>query len=115
MGRDKWAAALTLRTVLISISAMMADPVPDDPQDAIVAAQYKKQNETWVKVAKFWTYRYANIAKNIEPDSELQQMESAVQNVQVFSNAPADKAITALSQKNWDADAAVEFITTMGD
>ncbi|PIC20042.1 hypothetical protein B9Z55_025372 [Caenorhabditis nigoni] len=38
--KDKWAASLTLRTVLLSIQAMMCAPEPSDPQDAVVAKQY---------------------------------------------------------------------------
>ncbi|KAK6020064.1 hypothetical protein OSTOST_14288, partial [Ostertagia ostertagi] len=34
------AASLTLRTVLLSIQALMCSPEPKDPQDAVVAKQY---------------------------------------------------------------------------
>ena len=37
--KDQWAAAMTLRTVLLSIQALLASPEPDDPQDAVVANQ----------------------------------------------------------------------------
>ena len=30
--KDQWAAAMTLRTVLLSIQALLAAPEPDDPQ-----------------------------------------------------------------------------------
>ncbi len=30
--KDQWAAAMTLRTVLLSLQALMAAPEPDDPQ-----------------------------------------------------------------------------------
>ena len=30
--KDQWAAAMTLRTVLLSIQALLATPEPDDPQ-----------------------------------------------------------------------------------
>ena len=35
----QWAAAMTLRTVLLSIQALLASPEPDDHQDAVVANQ----------------------------------------------------------------------------
>ncbi|KHJ84228.1 ubiquitin--protein ligase, partial [Oesophagostomum dentatum] len=38
--KDQWAASLTLRTVLLSIQALMCSPEPKDPQDAVVAKQY---------------------------------------------------------------------------
>ena len=39
--KDQWAAAMTLRTVLLSLQALLAAPEPDDPQDAVVARQYR--------------------------------------------------------------------------
>ena len=39
--KDQWAAAMTLRTVLLSLQALLAAPEPDDPQDAVVARQYQ--------------------------------------------------------------------------
>ena len=38
------AAAMTLRTVLLSIQALLAAAEPDDPQDGVVA----KQVSVWV-------------------------------------------------------------------
>ena len=37
--KDQWAAAMTLRTVLLSVQALLSRPEPDDPQDAVVAQQ----------------------------------------------------------------------------
>lgn len=36
------AAAMTLRTVLLSLQALLAAAEPDDPQDAVVANQVGK-------------------------------------------------------------------------
>lgn len=33
--------------------------MPDDPQDAEVASQYKKDRKTWEATAKYWTQTYA--------------------------------------------------------
>ncbi|KII61687.1 hypothetical protein RF11_09345 [Thelohanellus kitauei] len=33
------AAAMSIRTILMSIQVLMCSPVPDDPQDAVVASQ----------------------------------------------------------------------------
>ena len=46
--KDQWAAAMTLRTVLLSIQALLASPEPDDPQDAVVAKQYKENPSGFV-------------------------------------------------------------------
>lgn len=32
--KDEWSPALTIRTALISLQALMCSPEPDDPQDA---------------------------------------------------------------------------------
>lgn len=37
------AAAMTLRTVLLSLQALLAAAEPDDPQDAVVANQVRRQ------------------------------------------------------------------------
>lgn len=50
---------MTLRTVLLSLQALMAAAEPDDPQDAVVAKQYKEYPEIFVKTASHWTNVYA--------------------------------------------------------
>lgn len=37
--KDQWSPALTLKTVLLSVQALLSAPEPDDPQDAVVAQQ----------------------------------------------------------------------------
>merc|ERR1719361_1224140 len=39
--KKEWSPALTLRTTLLSLQALLSCPNPDDPQDAQVASQYK--------------------------------------------------------------------------
>lgn len=50
---------MTLRTVLLSLQALLASAEPDDPQDAVVAAQYKENHEMFCRTAKHWTSSYA--------------------------------------------------------
>lgn len=57
--KDNWAAAMTLRTVLLSLQALLAAAEPDDPQDAVVATQYKENHEMFILTAKHWTNVYA--------------------------------------------------------
>ena len=57
--KNEWSPALTVRTALISLQALMSAPEPDDPQDAVVAKQYKENKEEFTKTAKFWTDTYA--------------------------------------------------------
>lgn len=37
--KDQWSPALSLKTALLSLQALLSSPVPDDPQDAVVAQQ----------------------------------------------------------------------------
>jgi ubiquitin-conjugating enzyme (huntingtin interacting protein 2) len=53
------AAAMTLRTVLLSLQALLAAAEPDDPQDAVVARQYKENLEIFHKTARHWSSIYA--------------------------------------------------------
>ena len=39
--KNEWTPALTIRTALISLQALLSCPEPDDPQDAEVANMYK--------------------------------------------------------------------------
>lgn len=57
--KNEWTPALTIRTALISLQALLCSPVPDDPQDAEVASQYKGNIELFNKTAKLWTENYA--------------------------------------------------------
>ena len=57
--KDQWAAAMTIRTVLLSLQALLAAGEPDDPQDAVVAKQYKDNHEMFTMTAKHWTQAYA--------------------------------------------------------
>lgn len=56
---------MTLRTVLLSLQALMAAAEPDDPQDAVVAKQYKENQEMFRLTAKHWTAKYAGGEYNI--------------------------------------------------
>lgn len=50
---------MTLRTVLLSLQALLAAAEPDDPQDAVVARQYKEQKGIFSQTAKHWANVYA--------------------------------------------------------
>jgi len=53
------AAAMTLRTVLLSLQALLAAAEPDDPQDAVVARQFKESPSIFQLTAQHWTAVYA--------------------------------------------------------
>jgi len=50
---------MTLRTVLLSLQALLSAAEPDDPQDAVVAKQYKEHPELFRQTATHWTFIYA--------------------------------------------------------
>ena len=50
--KNEWTPALTIRTALISLQALLCAPEPDDPQDAEVARQYKTDKELFNLTAK---------------------------------------------------------------
>lgn len=57
--KDEWSPALTIRTALISLQALLCSPEPDDPQDAQVASQYKNNRRAFEQTAREWTGLYA--------------------------------------------------------
>ncbi|KAF7834058.1 ubiquitin-conjugating enzyme E2 27 [Senna tora] len=57
--KDQWSPALTLKTALLSVQALLSAPAPDDPQDAVVAQQYLKEYQTFVGTARYWTETFA--------------------------------------------------------
>lgn len=57
--KDKWSPALQIRTVLLSIQALLSAPNPDDPLDNDVAEQWKTDEATAVRTAAEWTRQYA--------------------------------------------------------
>ena len=57
--KDAWSPALTVKTALLSLQALMCAPEPNDPQDAQVASQYKSDRKAFEKTAKEWTQRHA--------------------------------------------------------
>jgi ubiquitin-conjugating enzyme (huntingtin interacting protein 2) len=74
--KDQWAAAMTLRTVLLSLQALLAAAEPDDPQDAVVASQYKNNYSIFKRTARHWTNIYAGSLSAIEPeyDGKVKQL-----------------------------------------
>lgn len=57
--KDKWSPALQIRTVLLSIQALLSAPNPDDPLANDVAELWKLNNPAALRNAKEWTRIYA--------------------------------------------------------
>jgi len=57
--KDKWSPALQIRTVLLSIQALMSAPNPDDPLDENIAKHWKTDEVGAMATAQEWTRKYA--------------------------------------------------------
>ena len=105
--KDQWAAAMTIRTVLLSLQALLAAAEPDDPQDAVVAKQYKESYDMFLLTAKHWTSVYArsDYDKWFNPDFDLK-----IQKLMEVIRVDEHKARVALSSNNWDLERATQSL-----
>ncbi|CAO3683380.1 unnamed protein product [Umbelopsis vinacea] len=104
--KDKWTPVLTLKSALISLQSLLSTPEPDDPQDAQVAAHYKRSRQDFEQTAKFWTEVYANGAAEVLPEGVT---EEAVAHI-VEMGFDRSKAISALAKFKGEEQAAIESL-----
>lgn len=97
--KDQWSPALTIKTALLSLQALLCSPEPDDPQDAQVARMYKKNIEEFNDTAKFWTDTYAKKTSKEDAISRVCEMGFSVV-----------LARTSLERCGWDESAAVNYL-----
>ncbi|XP_059797898.1 ubiquitin-conjugating enzyme E2 N-like [Balaenoptera ricei] len=57
--KDNWSPALQIRTVLLSIQALLSAPSPDDLLADDVAEQWKPTEAQAIETARAWTRLYA--------------------------------------------------------
>merc|ERR1712224_229041 len=57
--KDQWSPALTISKVLLSISALLTDPNPDDPLAPEIAKVYLKDRQQHDCTARKWVRMYA--------------------------------------------------------
>ncbi|KAF2257406.1 ubiquitin-conjugating enzyme E2 N [Trematosphaeria pertusa] len=57
--KSNWSPALQIRTILLSIQALLGAPNPDDPLANDVAQQWKEDQNKAIATAKEWTEKYA--------------------------------------------------------
>lgn len=57
--KNHWSPAMQIRTILLSVQALLAAPNPDDPLANDVAAAWKEDLPAALQTAKEWTARYA--------------------------------------------------------
>ncbi|XP_036790310.1 ubiquitin-conjugating enzyme E2 K-like isoform X1 [Oncorhynchus mykiss] len=101
--KDQWAAAMTLRTVLLSLQALLAAAEPDDPQDAVVANQYKQNPEMFTQTARLWGHYYGGAPV---PGPEYTRKIDKLTAMGFEKNA----VIAALSSKSWEVETATELL-----
>lgn len=58
--KKNWSPALQIRSVLLSIQALLSSPNPDDPLDNGVAEQWIHHEAEALRTAAEWTRRYAS-------------------------------------------------------
>mmetsp|Transcript_9097 Transcript_9097/g.15856 ORF Transcript_9097/g.15856 Transcript_9097/m.15856 type:complete len:191 (+) Transcript_9097:137-709(+) len=95
--KDQWSPALTIKTAMLSLQALLSSPQADDPQDAVVAKQYISEREVFKRQARHWTEAFALPKSSSEIVDRLIDMG--------FSKAAAEAALKA---SNGDETAAME-------
>ncbi|KAK5635787.1 hypothetical protein RRF57_011499 [Xylaria bambusicola] len=60
--KNNWSPALQIRTILLSIQALLGAPNPDDPLAADVAKSWKDDENKAITTAKEWTKNFASPA-----------------------------------------------------
>ena len=58
--KDKWSPALQIRSILLSIQALLSAPNLDDPLDQEIADFWRKDPDGAIKKAREWTVQFAN-------------------------------------------------------
>jgi ubiquitin-conjugating enzyme (huntingtin interacting protein 2) len=100
--KDQWSPALTIKTALLSLQALLCSPEPSDPQDAEVARMYMDKRKEFDQTAKFWTETYA---KESSKDDAIDRV--------CAMGFDKDSARKALEKHGWDENAAVNSLLGM--
>jgi ubiquitin-conjugating enzyme E2 N len=58
--KDKWSPALQIRTVLLSIQALLSAPNTEDPLEHAIAELWEKDQPAAEAKARAWTKKYAS-------------------------------------------------------
>ena len=78
----------------------MCEPVPNDPQDAVVAKQYLTNIKLFNETAKHWVEEYAN------PERNLQKKIKEI----IDMGFTEEQAKEALEKNNEDVEKAVNYL-----
>lgn len=99
--KNEWTPALTIRTALISLQALLCAPVPEDPQDAEVATQYKSNIKLFEQTARSWTKTYAKDIAVLHKEKVISLMAMG------FTEAQSTEA---LEKNGWNEEAAINSL-----
>lgn len=83
--KDKWTPALQIRTVLLSIQALLSAPNPDDPLENDTAELWKTNEAQAIENAREWTRQYAMQEVNLESLADLQSIGVSESNFETVS------------------------------
>lgn len=128
--KDQWAAAMTIRTVLLSLQTLLAVPEANDPQDAVVARQYIDNIDLFRQTARYWTYIFALPSNSVEtksrfkitpsiskfptapelPITKIIEFNHMVRNLVEIMRTDEETAMHGLSSHNWDLDRATQSL-----
>ena len=100
--KDQWSPALTLKTALLSLQALLSSPQPDDPQDAVVARQCIDNVEEYHAQAKQWTENFAHGNQVVYRADKIKRI--------VEMGFAEDAAAKALEKTGGDENAAMEML-----
>lgn len=106
--KDQWAAAMTIRTVLLSLQTLLAVPEANDPQDAVVARQHIDNLELFKQTARYWTYIFALPSNSVETKSRFRITPS----LSKFPTARPDLPIAKFIEFNLKVRKLVEIMQT---
>ena len=114
--KTAWSPALSLKTALLSISALLSAPEPSDPQDAEVAGQYLRDRKGWEATARFWRDTYAtprpvaSVAASTAARGSAADPAGVAQLVSMGFSAAAASA--ALAKNGGDVERAMNSLLT---
>ncbi|KAG8817738.1 Ubiquitin-conjugating enzyme 13, partial [Serendipita sp. 399] len=94
--KDKWSPALQIRTVLLSIQALLSAPNPDDPLATDVAKHYKQDERDAQRVSKEWTEKYG--IKELQLDLRRIGIDLILLNFAAGSAGNRTTAVQVMSQ-----------------
>lgn len=101
--KDEWTPALSIRTALLSLQALLSVPEPDNPQDAVVAKEYKSNRQLFERTAKAWVEKYA--CGSSLYDDKLRRL--------VDMGFPEEQAREALVQVGGNEEEAIERLASL--